>query len=205
MTENTHQVIKDTSLVWEPKDIETTFSYTESHIRHTLIPQLRELKSIATSDNNPSLITKYENSINTWEYILFLNDSLKDASTFKKNLSFSAGAPYKATFTDESGSLYSYDYSIFLEAEVAIGAGVVSLGTPYEAGIRIKAGFKYQRIDESSTTLKTTTGYTLSDDDPGDFFSIDIRHDDVFATPVFELVAGRSSNLWEKAASRAMV
>ncbi|KAA3615670.1 MAG: T9SS C-terminal target domain-containing protein [Calditrichaeota bacterium] len=193
-----HEVVIDTTLAWEPKAIESTFTYTESHIRNTLLPQLRELKFVARSEESDSLVVKYENSINTWESILARNDSLKNISVFEKNISFSAGAPYSSTHTIENASYYSYDYSIFVEAELALGIGIVDRGVPAEGGVIIKAGFRYQRVDESTTTTKITTGYTLDDDDAGDFFSVNLKNDTQFGTPVFDVVGGTSSNPWEK-------
>ena len=46
-------------------------------------------------------------------------------------------------------------------------------------------------------TEALTTGFNLSDDDQGDFFSVDIKTDPVYNTPVFDLVSGRSSCPYE--------
>jgi len=199
-----HSVVLDTSLAWEPDEIESVFSYTGSHIRNVLLPQLKELRQIeASGEKRMDLITKYENSINVWESILLKNDTLKAEAVFNddfkyRNISFSAGAPYSASYTDVSSDFYSYDWSIFLETEVALGVGMVSFGVPVENGIIIKTGFRYQRIDQNQTDITVTTGFTLADDDPGDFFSTNIKTDPVFGTPVFELFGGTSSCPWEK-------
>jgi hypothetical protein len=45
----------------------------------------------------------------------------------------------------------------------------------------------------NTNTSSTTMGYTLDDDDAGDYYSVDIKKDPVYNTPVFVLVAGTSS------------
>ena len=58
-----------------------------------------------------------------------------------------------------------------------------------------------------SITTKETYGYTLADDDPGDNFTVDVRYqfttkpddtEQIFGPPIFNLIAGQSSNPWER-------
>ena len=50
-------------------------------------------------------------------------------------------------------------------------------------------------IGRDNTTTKgvsRTVGYHLGDNDPGDYFSVNIKRDQTYKTPVFETVAGES-------------
>ena len=49
------------------------------------------------------------------------------------------------------------------------------------------------KSNSNSNTSLTTTGYHLGDDDLGDYYSVDIKKDPVYGTPVFALVAGTGS------------
>jgi len=194
---NTNQVVRDTSLAWQVDSIKSTFIYTESHIRNTLLPQLRDLRRIALSDSNNYLAAKYESSIKLWEQILFRNDSLKQVAQFEKNISFSAGTSYSYSSSTTTGTSNSYEYSVFFESEYSAGLGAVVLGVPMEGGFQGFFNYRYVNTAETEKLRTKTVGYSLGDDDPGDFFSVNVKKDTVYGTPVFELVAGTSSRPWE--------
>lgn len=48
-----------------------------------------------------------------------------------------------------------------------------------------------------------TVSYTLADDDIGDNFSVNVKKDKVFGTPVFDVVGGRSQCPGNRRRSRA--
>jgi len=51
-------------------------------------------------------------------------------------------------------------------------------------------------VDTGKTTTQAV-GYVLSDDDPGDAFTLNVKQDARYPTPIFEVLGGRSSNPWE--------
>jgi len=194
---STNQVVRDTSLAWQVDSLKSTFIYTETHIRNTLLPQLEDLLSLAISDSNDYLKRKYESSIDLWEQILFRNDSLKQVAQFEKNISFSAGTSYGYTSSTTNGTSNSYEYSIFFESQFAVGIGAVILGVPIEGGFQGFFSFRYVHSTETERLRTKTVGYSFGDDDPGDFFSVNVKTDTTYGTPVFDLVAGTSSCPWE--------
>jgi hypothetical protein len=193
----THRVITDTTVVWGLESINTTYIYTEHHIRNTLLPQLHLLRSLSIADT--ALIAEYNASIDLWQQILAKNDSLKEAAVFDRNISFSSGTTISYSATTIRDTTFTIEYIQFVDSSIVGGLGIVALGVPYEW----KSGTRWRwstRVIESSQVANTTTvGYSFGDGDPGDFFSVDIKHDEGgFGTPVFELLAGTSSCPWEE-------
>ena len=194
---NTNQVVPDTSVAWDIDSIATTFIYTELHIRNTLIPQLQVLRSLALSQNDTVKAEKYLNTIHRWEEELARNDSLKNAATFKRNISFSAGTSSTFAETETAHSAKTYKSANAWDAHWAVGFGKVIAGGTYEIGYQ---GSYYQNTVNDSTldtTATRTIGYHLSDDDPGDFFSVSVKYDSTYRTHVFDLFGGTSSCPWE--------
>jgi hypothetical protein len=188
---STCDVVQDVSIVWGADDIATTYIYTESHIANTLIPQLYLLRELANGDS-VQLIQSY---IDVWEQVLEKNALNKQQATPIQNYSFSAGAPFESSSTEENETEMSIEYNIFIETEVAIGVGVGDGGTFADTEFGVKANFQWNtaRSETTTTGSSKTVGFHLEDDDQGDFFSVDVKKDKVYGTPVFAVVAGTSS------------
>jgi trimeric autotransporter adhesin len=193
---NTCDIVQDVSIVWGADDIATTYIYTESHIANTLIPQLYLLRELANGDS-VQLIQSY---IDVWEQVLEKNALNKQQATPVQNYSFSAGAPFESSTTLENESSLEIEYNIFIETEVAIGVGVGDGGTFANTEFGVKANFKWNtsRTETTTTGSSKTVGFHLDDDDQGDFFSVDVKKDKVYGTPVFSLVAGTTSCPFEE-------
>jgi len=201
LDQNTCTIVRDTSLAWGSEGFNTTYTYTEDHIRNTLIPQLTTLKNILAS--NPAQSSQdsskiFQNYIDVWEQVIEKNDSLKRVAEKKKNVSFSAGGIYSSSYTTTSDSTVSFDYTIYIDTEVslAIGAHAGDFNM-VEGGVAANFRWTTGKTFDTTYTTNQTVGYSLNDDDPGDFFSVDIKEDPVYKTPVFKTVAGTSSCPWE--------
>ena len=194
---NTNQVVRDTSVAWDIDSIATTFIYTESHIKNTLIPQLEQLRTIAQAQNDSVKAQKYLDTIRRWEEETARNDSLKKVATFKRNLSFSAGTSSTFTERETAYSAKTYKSANAWDTRWAAGVGTVIFGATYEMGYQ---GSYYENTVHDSTLSSTNTrtiGFHLGDDDPGDFFSVSVKYDSTYRTHVFDLFAGTSSCPWE--------
>ncbi len=148
-----------------------------------------------------------------WQQVLFQNDSLKSAAVNKwngldpltpnpeylleKNISFSGGTS-TTQFTDHQSATFStVTYKRIFESDFLVGAGAVIGGPSLEYGWQWKWQSVNSTVNDTSNSNEQTVGYTLADNDDGDFFSVDVLHDPAYGTPIFNLVAGTSSCPWE--------
>jgi len=174
----------------------TTFMYTGSHIRDNLIPNLAYIRDYYEATNNDSA-DFYVNQIDVWQQTLKLNEDLKENSSFIENLTFSAGAgseSWREVTTTKSASI---EFSLYIEAAVAAEAGIEVGGVGVSGGVEAKFRTEFGHSKSWSETVSRKTGFYLNDDDPDDAFTLEIRGDRVYGTPVFKLVSGKSSCPWE--------
>ncbi|RMF06653.1 MAG: hypothetical protein D6762_08990, partial [Candidatus Neomarinimicrobiota bacterium] len=176
------EVVQD--LIVSPQGFATNYVYSQAHIVGTLIPSLYAIGDTA--------------SARMWEQIIQRNNDLKDAASFSQNISFDgATGSYEYAETTENSQSMSFDFEIGMDMGVAleVGAEVNGVGASGEVNtnlsVRLGAGFS------SEFTHSNTYSYVLSDDDPGDYFSVNVFTDGVYGSPVFELVSGASSCPWE--------
>jgi len=133
-----------------------------------------------------------------WQDMLDRNDSLKRVANFVENISFSSGAGFTSTY--ESDSIVTRDVTWPIEDTHALTG---ALGYTF-GGIGASSSLSVTMTsEESNDTTNTETynrvvSYTLADDDENDNFTIDIKDDPVYGTPVFDLVSGKSMCPWEE-------
>ncbi len=192
----TCSISRDTTLIMGNDGFATTYVYTEDHIRKVLIPQLHDLIELNKFEN-PDTADYYVSQVKVWEQTLQRNEDLKNDAVFVENRSFSGNAPYTSSVTSSSSKTISIQYTDDIDSQIAAEAGLEVAGIGFSAGARYN--FRMETgIGSGQTTIEQmTTGFTLNDDDQGDFFSVDIKTDPVYNTPVFETVSGRSSCPYE--------
>jgi hypothetical protein len=183
-------------LIVSPDGFNTTFMYTEDHIRNVLVPQLEEIRDLYLT-TYPDSAVLYQSQINVWKQTLDRNDTLKQNALRIENRSFNAGVAYENSLEVTAGLTNTIDFSLYLEASLAGELGLEVGGSGVSAGVESKLKLEMGGSSSSGVSYTRTTGYYLSDDDVGDFFSVDILADLAYAAPVFKLVAGRSSCPWE--------
>ncbi|MCD4734473.1 MAG: Ig-like domain-containing protein, partial [Bacteroidales bacterium] len=184
----------DQGISWGCDGFATTYLYTDHHIKDDLIP---ELEWFAENTPYPDSVQFFLDSRNLWQQVLDLNDSLKATSTFVVNRSFDAGPQYEYSETTTLTGSTMIEFYTYIDESVALEAGVQVLGMGASGSVKVKTGLKVGESLTSSITTTNTVGYHLEDQDPGDYFSVDIKADTVFGTPVFELVSGTTSCPWE--------
>lgn len=120
-------------------------------------------------------------------------DKIKGSGTKYSNVSFSYGTSYDnvQTYTYENTQTYGGTFSIQGSAELSVGVdagGIVQL----DFGMSVWAATSIGRDNTTTKGVGRAVGYHLSDNDPGDYFSVNIKRDQTYKTPVFETVAGES-------------
>ncbi len=179
-------------LIVANKGFATQYIYTEEHIRTSIIPTLKMFRD--NPGTTPDKKREYANQIAVWEQVLNNNDDNKKRAAFDKNLSFDGAAgPISSTTTTTASRRSTVEFAMNIDAAVALEIGLEIGGSGASGGVEV--AFKMETGGSVSNNVlnSTTIGYTLDDDDNGDFFSVDIKKDPVYNTPVFELVAGTSS------------
>lgn len=180
-------------LAIEPHGFDTFYYYTVEHIEKVIIPSIEE------SDLDDE---KKETEIELWEKHLKLNDDLKKAAIFQKNISFSEGAPFEEELEGKAEISVSLEYEWEIEEEVGEilitklgGEGnKTKITTSYEYGASVESGFSFETDHKTKIVLEDNTS--------GDAFTVDVKYDPVFGTPVFETKGGRSTNPWEHKTSK---
>jgi hypothetical protein len=170
-------------LIVFPDKFNTTFIYTAAHIKEVVIPDL-----LATGDVA---------SANRWQSFLTMNENQKKAAAFDANYSFNAGIEYERTTTTEKSQENSFSFEAEISNSIAseIGFHLDAFGASVKMDMKMSTGTKKDL--GFSTSKETTVGFTLADNDEGDYFSVDVKKDRVYGTPVFKTVSGASSCPYE--------
>lgn len=173
------QFLLDKGIFLFPDGFNTTFIYSENHISNVVVPSLLTIGDTASADR--------------WQGIIDLNNDLKENAVFSKNISFDAGITYAQSETTETTSSHTYEFEVGFSAAFTQEFGVTVDGVGVTAGMKVGLNTTQTAGFGNSSTDTRTVSYTLADDDIGDNFSINIKKDGLYGTPVFDVVSGQSS------------
>lgn len=179
-------------LVYMPIGQPRQFYYTKSEIQDQIAQQ-----QLIVGDTTLSVRTRNnaQNQIDVWTKVLALNDANINNPNNVQIGAVSYGTVPSSqessiTVTETASIEYEQyvDYSASLDVVVEVGGSGVSGGYEYRGSQR------YGKIENQSQELTKIVRYSLSDDDAGDFFNVDIFRDPMFGTPVFRTAAGTKSS-----------
>jgi len=183
-----------------PTGFETQYIYSEGHIRNKVIP---DLEILAQFHPNPDSVAYFLDQASVWEQALTRNEQLKamaeDHPAFPTNITLNGGgqlAQYSMTTTNSE--IISYEFNVTLEEEIIVEAGLEVAGNGVFGGVTTKIRADFGKSKTTTNTSSFTSGFALKDNDLGDQWTIDIKNDPVYNTPVFDLVAADSSCPWEE-------
>ncbi|MEZ4894090.1 MAG: LamG-like jellyroll fold domain-containing protein [Saprospiraceae bacterium] len=185
----------DNVVTASPDTFVTNYKYSEWNIENHVIRYLDTLIQNGIDQDNINTKSKA-----AWLNYIKLNKQLKESAVYEQNISFDAGVEYSSSITLDTTTTWEGTSEQNIEATIGlfIEAGVTKpVEFTDEAHIGIKASSSNSQGNGTSNSNSITTGFTLKDDDPGDNFTIDIKKDQMYQTPVFEVVAGQSSCPWE--------
>ncbi|MBI2416483.1 MAG: T9SS type A sorting domain-containing protein [Ignavibacteriales bacterium] len=176
-----------TGIIMAPDSIKTKFVYTEDYVRNTQIPSLYALQTKKD--------TLYAHN---WEGFLAYNDSLKaNSNDSLYNVSFSAGSQYSYTTSFQQDKTFSIYDEMPSDSAFGFLLGVLIQEAGITAGGEYNFSYNIGKQTDVTNTTYNETGYTLSDDDNGDGYTVNIAKDRVYGTPVYRTVAGQSSCPYE--------
>ena len=185
-------VSKTRKLIVAQDGFATNYYYTDFDIRNDRIPTIIALMN--NPGNTPEQTANYANQISLWQQILANNEFNKARAAFVQNISFfGSSGPLSFSTTASSSKTSSFDFNLEIENSVAAELGLEVAGSGVNGGASVAFKMETGVSTNNTTTEETTIGYTLDDNEPGDNFSVNIKKDPVYNTPVFETVAGQSS------------
>jgi len=174
-----------------PDSFSTQYIYTEAFITDVVIPT--QLQLAQNSTNTPAATARFLNQANVWQQVIANNAANKKLAPLVTNYSFNGGATYTNTTEASSSNSNTIEFNLELNETVAGDAGLAIGGSGVSGGVTVAFKIETGNSRTSTQTNSITSSYTLADDDPYDYFSVDVKKDPVYNTPVFELVAGTSS------------
>ena len=164
------QYLLDKGITIHPNGIETSFAYSEHTILTEVIPDLEgNLLDTASADR--------------WRGILELNDALKNGAVFSENISFGGGVLYEKSEKTEITETVSHKWDVNFNAGFVQEFGFNINGIGIETGIEVTLSQGFSGTGTVETQRSRTVGYSLSDDDIGDLFTVNIKKDKVYGYP----------------------
>ncbi len=127
---------------------------------------------------------KAKNSwIKNWERVIADNEkakllAFKDKKRLEENVSFDAGAKIEKSKGEESSSTWTTIIEHHDEISIGGKTGAEIMGVGFELEEKLGALVNYEKTDESTSSESKTYGYVLSDNDQGDYFSVDVINPD---------------------------
>lgn len=187
-------VKKYQTLAVEPQGFRTTFLYTESHIINHIIPTLEKNRDLSPLSEKLA----YDKQISSWKQIVENNHkNIDNASLFLENISFNGGLEYTSTVEFSSTVSQTLSSTLTLSNSGAINAEFEESGSGASVGAEFGITFETGLKESTSLNSKFKTGFTLKDDDDGDYQTVNILADLAYGTPAFKMIAGATSCPWE--------
>jgi hypothetical protein len=185
------EVVKDAYLASVPVQVNNSYTWTESYIRSTVIPDLEE--EIITFTPGSIVRNKAEEQLSVWHQTLAMNDSIKATAPFVINRQINGGnSGFDYSITRSTSQTRAIDYKVSLEAGLSLEFGVKIGGSGVSGGGSLKMRTEYGSAQNASNVSTNTMGYHLEDGDVFDEYSIDVKADNVFGTYVFALDSANS-------------
>jgi hypothetical protein len=182
--DSTCKFVKTNGIRVAPNGFSTFFNYSQHQILNDVIPTLESAGKIEDAEN--------------WKKIINDNRNAKKNAVLKENISFDGLGVLEDEITIDETTVTTVTSEITWTKEMSetIGFEVFDVGTTVSYSVEL-SGSKNTSNTNTSTKSRTVF-YTLKDDDVGDNISVNIKKDNVYNTPVFELVAGETSCPWEE-------
>jgi hypothetical protein len=161
-----------------PHGFATTYIFTEDWIKKTTIPSLYLIEDIV--------------SAHRWESFLALNDSLKKRAVFKKNISYAGGSGYGYSESMTKTDTYTQQFDMVIDAKVAADVGITVNGIGAVGGVNVSTSYTTGKSQVNTKVNTTTSGFELYDGEALDGFTVDVKEDPVYGTPVFVTKSGQT-------------
>ena len=183
-------IVSHKKLLVSPDSLKTEYVYTEGYITDYLIPSLALNAVYATTDTTRK---RFLNQMKVWQQVLDNNTENKARAIFDHNISFSGGSEKGGETSTSLSKSSTVEFTMNINTQVAAELGLEVAGSGVSGGVDLNFKIESGNSNTDETIDETVIGYTLKDDDDGDAFTVNVKKDPVYGTPVFEVMAGTSS------------
>lgn len=185
-------ITKPYGLAYVPTGQPRQFYYTTSEI----LDQISVLQSLANNDTLSARERNVaQNQVDVWNKVLALNQANINNPNNVQIGAVSFGA---VPSSQESGitvtETAAIEYEQYLDFATGVDVVIEVAGSGVSGGHEYRNSQRYGKIENQSQEVTKIVRYTLSDDDPGDLFNVNIFRDPMFGTPVFRTAAGSRSS-----------
>lgn len=134
----------------------------------------------------------YNQQIGEWIDLLARNEREKLEATTEYNLSFDAGVNYSRSVSNEKSETVNKSFSFMISPSLAFETGFTF--NKFGIGLELKEAYKHEETKTTgeTTTTSSTFEYTLSDENTGDYFSVDVKKPKTQTGPVFYTRGGQT-------------
>ena len=205
-------VMIDTTLTEDQVEIASTYMHSRFYIENVLMPDLQELI------NNSDDVTTIEDAQEEYEFFEWLmakdleavsnaveasEISLGDSAI--TTITFDAGVEYEFATSSSQTANNTYEISLQYDQENSLEVGVEVNGVGTTTAMVSSKSTGNTESETEEETAATETGFFLSDDDPGDAYSMTVKMDPYWNMPVFVTNGGQSSCPWLENTMRRQV
>jgi hypothetical protein len=198
---NCQIVLPPPAIGFEKTGFSTTFAFTRGHIKNAVIPNLEMLKrnaALRASQGAPDSTAFFQSFINSWHEMLAWDSTQKARASLIVNRSFSAGADYQYSYQADTTVAYMEKRTIWLDQSFSAGLGFGTSGNESEiVGQQLVQYETLGSLTDTSGTRTSSFGYSLSDNDDGDNFTVDVMKGANVLSPIFKVKGGASSCPYE--------
>lgn len=178
--------VKDARFCMTPVNVISSYNYSESWIRSSIIPDLQDL-IVQLVQGTPER-KRAEAQLDVWNQVLSMNDAIKAGGPLEVTRNFNGGGNGQNwSLTKSTSQTQSITTSVFVESAISAEFGAYVGGSGVSAGGELRTRTEYGSGQNASNASTNTMAYHLEDDDAGDNFSVQVRSDAVYGTYAFSL------------------
>ncbi|CAN0519545.1 unnamed protein product, partial [Laminaria digitata] len=120
-----------------------------------------------------------------------------DAVPLEENISFSSGSSFTRTVNLSSNFTSFTTWELDMSVELLNNVKAELSGAEFEQEASISVGFTRSGSKSQSQTTSTAFSFTLQDDNPGDFYSVDVKDGGPLNGPIFVSRGGKTACPYE--------
>lgn len=188
------EAFMDRRLVYAPvAGSDRKFVYTKDAI----LSQIETLKLFRDdTTQNDRVRNQSQNQIDVWNQVLQLNEDNKNNpnNDTLDLVTYSAGNTQTHSSSIEIVNTSSITTEHYVEGTAGLDVVLNFAGSGFGLGYEYKTNERFGATENQTGESSQLMDYTLTDDDAGDIFSVNIVRDPMFGTPVFRLNDGSKTS-----------